>query len=180
MKNFILIALFFSATFSAQQMTEYGFGVPYTISYPAGYMKTYDLNDYAASQFTNAVHGKHSVIIDVEKDNLTFAKVNFVNIKEAGQYYTDMINGGLIEDQYFKNSKVKEILINGLQAAEVSIEGTMQDEEDKEISVQLFYLLTLVESKDHYFQILSWCNLKDKNKNLEEFRKISQTFKIRK
>lgn len=178
MKKFLLIALFLSAFFSAQQIKDYNFGVPFTISYPAGYMKTYDLNDFAASQFTNAVHSKHSVIIDVEKDNLTFAKVNFVDLQEAGQYYTDMINGGLLEDRYFKNSKVKEFLINGLQAAEVLIDGTMKDEEETEISVQLFYLLTVVESEDHYFQILSWCNLKDKNKNLEEFRKIAQTFKI--
>ena len=82
----LFLAVFFSSIFSAQQMKEYKFGTPITMSYPVGYVKVYDLNDVAVAQFTNAVDSKYAIVLQTEKDNLTFVQVEFANIKEAGNY----------------------------------------------------------------------------------------------
>ena len=172
----LFLAVFFSSIFSAQQMKEYKFGTPITMSYPVGYVKVYDLNDVAVAQFTNAVDSKYAIVLQTEKDNLTFVQVEFANIKEAGNYYFTNIITGLKDDLSKKQSETKEISINGYKAAESIIEGTLIDDESDN-SAQLFYYYVVVETPKNYYQILMWSDLKDKNKNLEEFKKIAKTFK---
>lgn len=173
---FLFLILFFADPFSAQKMTEYKFGTPFTMSYPVGYLKVYNLNDVAAAQFTNAVDGKYAIVVQTEKDNLTFVQVAFANISEAGNFYFKNIKDGLEDDSHKKQSVAKEITINGYKAVESTIEGSIMDDETQ-TSTQLFYYFAVVETSKNYYQILLWSELKDKDKNLEEFRKIANTFK---
>ena len=101
-KTLLFVAIFLSGIFSAQQMKEYSFGQPFTMSYPAGYVKTYDLNDVAAAQFSSPINEKYSVVIQTEKDNLMFYQVDFSSLKEAGDYYSTSIKNGLIDDASLK------------------------------------------------------------------------------
>lgn len=172
----LFLLIFLSISFSAQKMTEYTFGTPFTMSFPVGYVKVYDLNDVAAAQFTNAVDDKYAIVVQTEKDNLTFVQVKFANISEAGNFYFKNIKDGLEDDSYKKQSAPKEITINGYKAVESTIEGSIMDDETQ-TSTQLFYYFAVVETPKNYYQILLWSDLKDKNKNLEEFRKIANTFK---
>lgn len=172
----VLIAIFIGGLFSAQQMNEYQFGMPFTISYPIGYVKMYDLNDVAAAQFSSPVNGKHSMVIQTEKDNLTFFKVGFSNLLEAGDYYSKSIKEVFNDDQFLKYTNPKQLIINGQSAVESTVEGSFSDDESN-LFTQLFYHITIVETAKHYYQILSWCALKDKDKNVEEFRKIAKTFR---
>lgn len=173
----VLIALFIAGLFSAQQMNEYQFGMPFTMSYPIGYVKSYDLNDVAAAQFSSPVNEKYSIVIQTEKDNLTFFQLAFSNLVEAGDYYSKSIKDGLKDDQFLKYTNPKQLTINGESAVESTVEGTFSDDGSSSLSTQLYYHITIVETAKHYYQILSWCALKDKDKNVEEFRKIAKTFK---
>ena len=170
------IAMFFSGIFSAQQMKEFSFGQPFKISYPAGYVKSYDLNDVASAQFSSPINEKYSIVIQTEKDNLTFFYFAFSNLVEAGEHYSKAITDGLQDDKSLKYTTPKALMINDQNAVETSIEGSFFEDES-ELSTQLFYHVTIVETAKHYYQIISWCALKDKNKNLEEFRKIAKSFK---
>lgn len=178
MKKFaiFLLLVFFAIPFSAQKMTEYQFGTPFTMSFPVGYVKVYDLNDVAAAQFTNAVENKYAIVVQTEKDNLNFVQIAFANITDAGNFYFKNIKDGLEDDSFKKQSTPKEISINGYKAVESTIEGTLIDDES-ETSTQLFYYFAVVETTNNYYQILLWSDLKNKNKNVEEFRKIANTFK---
>lgn len=174
-KIVFFIAFLLSGILSAQQMNEYQFGAPFTISYPIGYVKSYDLNDVAAAQFSSPINEKYSIVIQTEKDNLTFFQVAFSNLAEAGDYYSKSIKDGLKDDNSLKYTKPKELTINGQNAVESTIEGSFSDDESG-FSTELFYHTTIVETAKHYYQIISWCALKDKNNNLEEFRKIAKSF----
>ena len=175
-KTIFFIAMFFSGIFSAQQMKEYSFGQPFKISYPAGYVKSYDLNDVAAAQFSSPVNEKYSIVIQTEKDHLTFYQLAFTDLVEAGAYYSKTIKDGLIDDASLKYVSPKEIKINGHNAVESSIEGSFIDEESG-LTTKLVYNVTIVETTNHYYQIISWCAAKDKKKYEEEFRKIASSFK---
>lgn len=178
-KLLFLTALFLSLTFSAQQMKEYKFGEPFNISLPANYLKSYDLNDVAVAQFTNAASAKYFVIIMTEKEHLSSVKVAFSDMMEAGEYFGKNILDGLGDDEFAKISTLKTLTINNNPAVEFVVEGTIGDEQTKE-STQLFYNATVVETPNAYYQLLSWSSLKDKEKNIEEFRKIAKTFKVAK
>lgn len=174
--TFLFFLVFLSMSFSAQKMTEYKFGTPFNISFPVGYVKVYDLNLVAAAQFTNAVADKYAIVVQTEKDNLTFVQVEFANISEAGNFYFKNLKDGLEEDSFKIQSAPKEITINGYNAVESIIEGTLNDTESG-TSTQLFYYFAIVETPKNYYQILMWSDVKNKNKYLEEFRKIANTFK---
>lgn len=174
--TFLFLILFFAVSFSAQKMTEYTFGTPFTMSFPVDYVKVYDLNNVAAAQFTNSVDGKYGIVVQTEKDNLTFVQVAFSKISEAGNFYFKNIKDGLEDDAYKKQSTPKEITINGYKAVESIIEGTIMYGETQ-ASTQLMYYFAVVETPKNYYQILLWSDLKDKSKNLEEFKKIANTFK---
>lgn len=175
-KIIFFTAILLSGVFSAQQMKNYQFGTPFTISFPNGYVKSYDLNDVAAAQFSNSVNDKYSIVIQTEKENLTFFQLAFSTIEEAGEYYSKSIKDGLVDDATLKYIKPKEVKISDYAAAESIVEGSFIDEETS-LTTPLFYHITIVETANYYFQIISWSSSEDKNKNLEEFRKIAQSFK---
>lgn len=175
-RTLLFLAIFLGGMLSAQPLKEYRFGVPFNISYPTNYIKVYDLNDVAAAQFSNVVNDKYSVVIQAERENLTFYQVTFSDIKEAAEFYSKNITAGLVDDITLKKTLPKQMVINNNQASETTIEGKFLDEESK-TSTMLFYHITIVETAGYYYQIISWCNLKDKDKNVEEFRKIAKSFK---
>lgn len=175
-KTLLFVAILICSIFSAQQMKEYNFGEPFKISYPAGYVKSYDLNDVAAAQFSSPVNEKYSIVIQTEKDHLTFYQLAFTDLVEAGAYYSKTIKDGLIDDASLKYVSPKEIKVNGHNAVESTVEGSFVDEESG-LTTKLFYNVTIVETVTHYYQIISWCAAKDKDKNLAEFRKIASSFK---
>lgn len=175
-KTLLVVVILFSGIFSGQQMKEYNFGKPFQISYPAGYVKSYDLNDVAAAQFSSPVNEKYSIVIQTEKDHLTFYQLEFSDLVQAGSYYSKTIKDGLNDDASLKYFSPKEIKINGHNAVESTIEGSFTDEESG-LTTKLFYDVTIVETNNHYYQIISWCAAKDKKKYEEEFRKIASSFK---
>lgn len=178
-KFLLLTVILVSALFPAQEIKEYRFGEPFIISLPKNYVKSYDLNDVAVAQFTNAFQEKYFVIIATEREHFEAVKVSFSNIAEAGEYYLNSLKNGLLDDQTLKIIKVQNVKDHNYPAADLTVEGTLYDAETQ-LSVQLFYHLTVVETPTSYYQLLSWCNLKDKNKNIDEFRKIAKSFKLSK
>lgn len=175
-KMLLFFAILICSIFSAQQMKEYNFGEPFKISYPAGYVKSYDLNDVAAAQFSSPVNEKYSIVIQTEKNHLAFYQLAFTDLVEAGAYYSKTIKDGLIDDASLNYVSPKGIKMNGHNAVESTIEGSFVDEESG-LTTKLFYNVTIVETVNHYYQIISWCAAKDKDKNLVEFRKIASSFK---
>lgn len=175
-QTILLLLVFFTTTAFAQKMTDYNFGKPFSISYPPDYSKVYDLNEVAAAQFSNEKLGKYSIVIQTEKENLKFANVTYTSIINAGQSFANNLKTGLVDDANLKLSDTKEITINNYKASESTVQGTYSSGE-MGTSADLFYYLVVVETQNYYYQILLWCNKADKDKYLEEFRKIAKTFK---
>ena len=177
MKNFFLIAslLFFNFSF-AQNLKKYTIGKPIEISLPGNYVKSYDLNEVAIAQFKNPVKDKYVLVIQTEKDHLFSVQISFQNISEACEYYSKSVTNSLDKNEERKEGKISAKKINGFESAERTIEGVFIDEETGE-KADLFYLLTVVETPDYYYQILSWSLSKDKKESLEEFQNIVSSFK---
>lgn len=175
-RSLLFTLLLFAVFASAQKMKEYTFGQPFVISYPEEYWKVYDLNEVASAQFSDEAHGKYSVIIQTEKENLSFEKVAYTDILDASTAYSQNLVAGLKQDAALQQTAPKKITIGNYKAAESTVQGNFTVEEGGEVA-KLFYYLTVVETPGHYYQLVFWCNLADKAKNEEEFRKIAKSFK---
>ncbi|UFK96990.1 hypothetical protein [Kaistella faecalis] len=170
-----IISVLLFGVFSAQQMKEYKVGTPVKIAVPSNYVKSYNLNDFAIAQFSNAVNEKYVVVIQTEKEHLNSVQVSFADIAEAGNYYVKSLFDGLAENGKKTVSAPKKMKIGNNDAAELLVQGTFIDEEDH-TETDLFYHLTVVETPAYYYQIISWSQLKDRNKNLSEFMNIAKSF----
>lgn len=170
-----IISVLLFGVFSAQQMKEYKVGKPIKIAVPSTYVKSYDLNDFALAQFTNAVNDKYVVIIQTEKEHLTSLQVAFADIAEAGEYYAKSLIDGLAENAKRTVSAPRKLKIDNKDAVELLVQGTLTDVTDQ-TEADLFYHLTVVETPAHYYQIISWSELKDRNRNLNEFMNIANSF----
>lgn len=173
--KFAIICVLLSGIFSAQQVKEYKIGTPVKLSVPSTYVKSYDLNDFALAQFTNAVSEKYVIVIQAEKAHLTSVQVLFADITEAADYYVKSIFDGLAENGKRNITEPKKIKIGSYDAAELLVQGTLIDDVEN-TEVDLFYHLTVIETPAHYYQIISWSSLKDRNKNLSEFANIAGSF----
>jgi hypothetical protein len=43
---------------------------------------------------------------------------------------------------------------------------------DKEVAMEIYYLVGIVETPKSYYKVLSWCSLENKDKFKDDFRKI--------
>lgn len=175
MKIKLLLSFLILSCFAFGQSTEFKVGKVFKITYPDSYMKAYDLNNDAASQRSNGAQSKYSIVIQDEKASLDFFKVKFSTIDEALDFYTK----GLLEfakENSIKETTPKKFKINNQNAIQKEIEAIVFDEAlSKDISI--FYLFTVIETPEYYYQVLSWTPKENKVKFLEEFRNIATSLK---
>jgi hypothetical protein len=136
----------------------------YSVVLPSYMVATKSLNDEASLQYQATEKEFYIVILDEPKSNI--AAENNLRL-----HYDDTIlkvsNTGLA------NPKVKAanaIKINGLDGLQTEVVGSFKN-------LQVFYLVTVLESNSHYYQILTWTLDNNRQKIEPEMRKILDSFK---
>lgn len=173
MKKFLLVSSLVLSVFAFGQTGKMmKAGRQFGLNYPASYVKTFNLNEDALLQMSNVASEKYSLVIQDEKAGLEYFKLAFENVGEATTFFTK----GIIENlKNVKKSEVKMRKIGNYNAAELLIEATDLNEETNE-ELNLFYVFTLIESPEFYYQVMSWTLAENKSKFEQEFRTIANSF----
>lgn len=171
---FLTISTVFSTipSFSQTKFIEQKAGHVIYMSLPEYMVKTTDLNDVASMQYMNKAKEAYVVVIEDAKEDLEADGTKYANLKE---FHDSVIESLTSEDPKAKESKPTEFQQNGNKFYQTDLNATLQTEDGKEIKVT--YLVTYVESKTHYYQILCW-TLADNYKDLiSNFKKIAASIR---
>lgn len=159
-------------SFSQTKFVEQKAGHIIYMSLPEYMVKTSELNDVASMQYMNKAKEAYVVVIEDSKEDLEAGGTKYVGLKD---FHDSVIESLKSEDPKAQESKPTEFQQNGNKFYQTDLNATLQTEDGKEIKVT--YLVTYVESKTHYYQILCW-TLASNYKNLVgDFKKIAETIR---
>jgi len=127
--------------------------------------KTFGLNDVAKVQYANAEKEAYTIIIEEDKEDIKSAGGGFANPQEYFQFFMgsfgiDSIK--IISEEPAKSGK--------FQAYQGQVDGRVQE-------MNLFYLITIIESPTHFYNVISWTLFENKDKLINDFKKIASSLK---
>ena len=171
---FLTISTVFSIipSFSQTKFIEQKAGHIIYMSLPEYMVKTSDLNDVASMQYMNKAKEAYVVVIEDAKEDLEADGTKYANLKE---FHDSVIESLKAEDPKAKESKPTEFQQNGNKFYQTDLNATLQTEDGKEIKVT--YLVTYVESKTHYYQILCWTLASSYKDLVADFKKTVSTIR---
>jgi hypothetical protein len=162
----IFITLFVSGNSFGQLTTQKG-GHSYTLDIPNYMVKTYELNDVATLQYMNAGKEAYVVVIEDSKDQLQSAGLKYVNAKDFLEFFLKDYNNDAAER---KIGKINEFASNANNVAQA--EFTWKDDK-----TSYFMITTAVESKTHFYKILTWTIGANKDRLHDDFLAIAKSLK---
>ena len=165
----LLSVLFLAQTISAQTMKPYKVGHPFTISIPDYMTRTVGINESSSFQYKNTVKDVYGFVIIDDKESLKLAEISFTSINE---FYEDFIKDFVEGEEKVKQSKP----ISSQQGAIKFLEADVSYY-DKDAETEIYYLMGVVETDKAYYKVLSYCELENKAKFKEDFRKILYSLK---
>lgn len=174
MKNILYCTLFLMASTGvyAQTLQQKKVGHEYFISVSNGMQKRFDLNDNASAQYGDDDRQAYMIIIDEEKEALT---TTGTGISSADLYFEDAVKNISSAGTLLNKSMESKIKVNMMNAIQTTME--IDQDSDDGTKLKIFYLLTVVEGKGHYYKILCWTLLENKDILLKEFKAISASLK---
>lgn len=169
MKNIFLLLVFIllPAAISAQSFSSQKGGHCYTLDIPDYMTKTYSLNDVATLQYQNIQREAYSIVIEDEKAMLESLGIKFV---DAADFLEQFIAEYKVGSENRKTSLHTTFNANGNPSAQIELEWT------EEVG-DFYMLITVVESKTHFYKIMSWTLAGNKDKLKSDFQKIAKSLK---
>lgn len=145
-------------------LKEFKVGHTFNVSLPAYMNKTGGLNSAAAIQYKNAVKDVAGFIIYDTKEELRLVEMEFASITE---FYEEFIKDFLQDEEKVTISPPVSKMKGEINYLECDASYY-----DKEVEMEIYYLVGIVETSKCYYKVLSWCSLENKDKFKEDFRKI--------
>lgn len=174
MKKLILLAYLsgISLCFSQTKFSEQKAGHIFFVSVPEYMVKTISLNDAATAQYMNASKNAYLIVIADSKEDLELSGQKFVSPK-------DFHDTNIAPLKAPENSPVEtegvEFVLNGNKYFQSELSVTLKEDDGSKMNIS--YLVTYVETKTHFYQILCW-SLTPDFKNLQaDFKKIASSLK---
>lgn len=127
--------------------------------------KTFGLNDIAKVQYANSEKEAYTIIIEEDKDDIKTAGGSFENSQDYYNYFIK--NFGIDSVEVLSEAPTKSGKLNAYQA---QIAGHIDN-------LDLFYLVTIIESPTHYYNIISWTMAENKNQLIDDFKRIVSSLK---
>lgn len=165
-QSFIFLITMTVAVYSVPFNTQRG-GHCYTLDIPDYMESTFDLNDVATLQYQNGAKEAYTIVIEDSKKRLYDMGIVFNNTNEFLKGFTDTY---MIDSPGRTLSDITEFKANGNNHSQVEMiwnhEGNL-----------FFMIITVVETKTHFYKILSWSLEANKNIQKDDFIKISKSLK---
>jgi hypothetical protein len=171
---FLTVTSIFSTShsFSQTKFVEQKAGHIIYMSVPDYMVKTSSLNDVASMQYMNKAKEAYVVVIEDAKEDLEAEGTKYSNLKD---FHDSVIESLKSEDPKAQESKPTEFQQNGNKFYQTDLHATLQTEDGKDIKVT--YLVTYVESKTHYYQVLCWTLASSYKDLVGDFKKIAETIR---
>lgn len=163
-----LILLFVTGLACAQTtvFTEKKVGHVFSISVPDYLQETRGLNDAASFQYQNELKQAYTMVIDDSKSGLLSVGITFSSPEE---YYRSIETFYLAEGDDVTQA-LQYIAVNGQKAVQISFVRHFDQ-------VDLAYLMTVIETPNYFYQIVSWTTVENGNSLMPDFKKIAQSLK---
>ncbi|MFD3155464.1 PsbP-related protein [Haloimpatiens sp. FM7330] len=133
------------------------------VTVPDSWKKAKDLNSAANLQVANMAKEKYLITISESKD--TFS--DSMNLEEYYKIVSQNLSKSVVNS---KLSSAKDLTINGQKAKQFELTGEVN-------KVKAGYIVTIVQTKKNFHQIITWTMEKHFNEYKDDFHKIINTFK---
>lgn len=166
MKKLIVLGLLFTILISCNSNTEYQtvrVKNKYSLELPDFLSEVQNLNPEASLQYQNPLKEFYVIVLDEPKNYFTDA----IGLEE----YKNILRTNLetsLESPTFSPSR--DTVINGLKTKLSSLS-------DKRDGIAIYYQFAYIESKTHFYQILTWTLENRKDKFSPDMDKIIASFK---
>jgi hypothetical protein len=131
--------------------------------------KTSGLNNNSAIQFKSVVKDVYGFIIFDTKEDLDLVEMKYTSTNEFFDYF---INNFLKEEENRQVSEPKSQKKGDINFIECDVTYF-----DKDAKIDIYYLVGIVETKNAYYQVLSWAAAENKDKFKADFQKILYSVK---
>ncbi len=166
MLHLILLTHLALGIYAQNALSENRYGYMYYFSKPDFMSRTYQLNDDADLQLQNTAKETYSLVIIEPKDLFANLGATLGGIRDYYDLVEEPLSAGSTEV-----GEVQELEVNGNPALQSEIIAPFDQ-------VEIAYLLTVVETRDHYAQILCWTLKKNQELYFVDFRKMAASFRI--
>ena len=163
----ICIAIISSLCANAQSLSPTKGGNCFTIDLPDYMTKAFDLNSAASLQYQNTNKEAYIVVIEDSKEDLINLGAKFVN---SNDFLEDFTKDYKIDSNNRKLGTISQFEANGNKHSQVEMSWT-------ETGTNFYMLITIVETKTHFYKIMCWTILEYKDKLKKDFIALSKTLK---
>ncbi len=165
-KNLLWIILMLPATsiFGQSSISELKVGHVFYIDIPDYMSRTAGLNSAASVQFKSSVKDVYGFIIEDSKEDLTLTDMKFASINE---FYDFFVKDFLRDEDKRNISPVHTFRKDDKNYLEMDASYY-----DKDAKSDIYYYVSIVETKDYYYKILCYSALENKEKFKPDFQKI--------
>ncbi len=165
--NLFLLFMMISIHIFSQGFSNKQGGHCFTMDIPDYMTKTYALNDASSLQYQNTSKEAYVIVIDDDKDHLESLGMKFINSKD---FLENFVNDYKKDSKKRKLTTITEFDFNGNSHAQVELTW-------KEDDTDFYMLITVVETKTHFYKILCWTVNDNLDKLKDDYLNISKSVK---
>ncbi|MTG99353.1 MULTISPECIES: hypothetical protein [Myroides] len=172
---FILAFIIVSCN-NATTTKEVSYENEFTVTVPSMMREGIDLNEEADLQLSNGFNELYLIVLSESKqdfDSLVESELRDENDTRSNfEWLVDITKSSVLDscDLVYKEGSMKDSIINGIEMKYTSIEA-------KVVGIDILYHYAWYNSRNKYYQILSWTLLSKKDKYNDVVRDMTLSFK---
>ncbi len=165
----LFITLISNISFGQTKFIQQKAGHIFYLDIPDYMTKTVGLNDVASIQYKSSVKDIYTIAIEDSKEDLAILEIHYSTINEfQEEFANDFLNN---ED---KRTISKAIFKSKDNTNFAEFEASYFD---KDAQIEIYYLIGIIETKTHFYKVLSWTTMENKDKYKADFQKIIYSLK---
>lgn len=168
----LLMLIGISAGFAQTKFSEKKAGHVFYIAVPDYMIKTVGLNDAALAQYMNSTKNAYLIVIADSKEDLELSGQKFESPK-------DFHDSNITSLKAPENSPVETagitFEVNGNKFFQSELKAALPQDDGSKLEIS--YLVTYIESKTHFYQVLCWTLTPNFSSLLPDFKKIASSMK---
>lgn len=168
----LLVLIGISTSFAQTKFSEKKAGHIFYIAVPDYMVKTVSLNDAASAQYMNAAKNAYLIVISDSKEDLELSGQKFESPKD---FHDANITALKAPENSPIETKGKVFEVNGFKYFQSELKSSLPQDDGSKMDIS--YLVTYIESKTHFYQVLSWSLTPDFKTLLPDFKKIASSLK---
>jgi len=168
----LLLSVSSQFSFGQTKFTEQKAGHIFYVAVPDYLVKTWTLNDVADMQYMNSAKSAYMLVIEDSKEELEQKGIKYAALKD---FHDDNIKTLKTEANNGEETKAVEFKANGNSFYQSDLSVTLKQDDNTDLKIT--YLITYVETKGYYYQILCWTLSSKYKELLPDFKKVAASLR---